>query len=199
MDKVKLNIIEPKLKKIEYNDQEIKVKPYMTIAEQVLLIHHYVKDYFLPDPELIVIQETSRNPVWAEIKMRLEVIKRFTDIDTAELDIDNFFASGLWEKITEDIKNYSEFYTRLNAYVSDIEKEMLYKKSLGVVIDDLAERLEGIINRLANITPEQLDKIKGVGEELLKEIESSPVSGVFRESAVQEKPVQKRRGRPKKE
>lgn len=199
MDKIKLNIIEPKFKKIDYEEQEIKVKPFMTIAEQVLLIHHYVKEYFLPDPELIVIQETSRNPVWAEIKMRLEILKMFTNIDTKDLDIDYFFASGLWEKITENIKNYSEFYTRLNAYISDIEKEMIYKKSLGVVIDGLADRLESIINRLAEITPDQINKMKEVGEELLKEIEKSPVAGAFKESKVLEKPIQKRRGRPKKE
>ena len=174
MDKKKISLESPKNVNLTYGETVIKVKPFISMEEQVELIRNYIEQYFQVSPLL----NTEKNYLMAEYGLMLAIVDMCTDImlfenDKPILTIDEILATDLWDTIRNKIVNYYEFSEKLNRIVSDIKQENESKMSLGYVLDGLAERVENAISSLMTFEPteENMGKIK----ELVAQVNASPI------------------------
>ena len=139
MDKVKLELKTPKNKTIEYNNTEIEIVPYINFSTQLYIIDNYVKDYF-GNPEDILIENTKYHYIEAEVRLRNYIIQLNTNIDLKDMDAEIYVDSELWNKITNEIKNYNDFRDTLETIVCDIKQQQTLENSLGKIISDLVNK-----------------------------------------------------------
>jgi hypothetical protein len=186
MEKITLNLeaVEAKPVNFEFLGNLIKVNPILSLADQALMIQHYLGFYF--DPLNEIIPGTSTNYIGAECSLIFEILDKNTNVNMTE-DSDVLISRGLWKEVSSHIINYSEFRQNLDRVVQDKKEELALEKSVGTVIDGLVTKVTDFIERLAsiNIDDEGLAKLKATAQELLTGIEQSPVAEVFKESSKQ--------------
>lgn len=182
MEKVKLTFDEPKSKKFWFSGQEIVVAPYLTIQDQITLIKTYVETYFQPNENTLTPGDSGRDIIGADFSMMLGIVDLCTNIDVSEINLDELINSGLWDKIYKCIENYEEFQSLLRGVVLDILREKELRKSVGFVIDVLATKLSDFLDAMSNLDPESIKQLGESGVSLLKDIEKSPVTGLFKEA-----------------
>lgn len=205
MEKKRISLKTPENVTLMHGEQVIKVKPFLSMEEQVELTRYYIEQYFQPSPQV----GTEKDYLAAEFTLMLNVIDKCTDIMLFENDLpvmvaEDFLSNeDLWIEIKQKITNFWDFYTRLGRIISDIKEENQMKASLGYVLDGLADRVEDAISSLMTFEPteENMGKIK----ELVAQVNSSPilkgVSEVLNVSEEVKKPkaVSKKSAKSKKE
>jgi hypothetical protein len=174
MDKVKLELKTPKNKTIEYNNTEIEIVPYINFSTQLYIIDNYVKDYF-GNPEDILIENTKYHYIEAEVRLRNYIIQLNTNIDLKDMDAEIYVDSELWNKITNEIKNYNDFRDTLETIVCDIKQQQTLENSLGKIISDLVNKGYALLDKLADLNPEEIKKAGDKSLELIKRLEKSSV------------------------
>jgi hypothetical protein len=181
MDKVKLEFKIPEAETIEYNGVSIQVIPYLSFAEQVLLINHYLEDYFNDSLDSL-IPVSEYNYIEAEFGLKNYVFQTITNIDTTNLNNDIYKDAGLWDAIVSKIANYGDFMDKLNSIVDEIKEQKMLNNQLGKVLSGLLDKLNNIFE---NITPEEIEKLQeetGKLADKLKEVsplaDSLPASPV---------------------
>lgn len=180
-DKEKVALKQPKIEEIDYHGNTIKVKTYLSADEQNALINQYVEQY-------------ADSPNQAEYILLIAVIDTCTSIQlfeddaTTALTIDDLLSHwDLIEEIKSKIKNYEDFYAKLQMIVNKITIE---KNSLANTVQDGYTKLLDLINSL----PEILSNLKISDEDMarVKEIVESPVlneaTKIFRQREIQTTP-----------
>lgn len=171
---------------VKFGEEEIEIIPYIDINLQSTLINEYCKAYF--DPTNKLIEKMSGDYFGAEYGIRMEVIDRLTNVslvtEDGKTDVDyaTVLSSGLWEVIVKEISNYGEFRQNLFYIVKSIEKEREILMSIGVTIDSFAKKIGEFLDKLNSFSPEEVKSLGEQGSKLLKEIEESPASEIFREA-----------------
>lgn len=144
---------------VPFQNQIIKVKPYLSLTDQVVLTEVYLEEFFS--------NETS-SVIASEHKLMLAVLDYCTDIEVDNKIVQNLLSNyKLWKDINSKIQNYSAFRALLSQTVEEVKERKRLEKSLG----NLLEKILGFFNNLTDISPESLDKIK----EILSEVENSTV------------------------
>lgn len=162
------------VQEIEYDGQTIKVDPYITDANQRLLIGVYLEELFKD------ADDKSYNVLNAEIAMMLSLIELCTDIQlveeegevkTALFNINDVLANkSLFTKITGSISNYSDFKRVLSETVNVIMENKKIESSLGERLNNIFIQVQNFLENL-DLSPEKIESIKG----LLKDVESSEI------------------------
>ena len=176
MDKVKLEFKIPKNKKIEYNGVEFEVTPFLSMANQAVLINRYIAEYF-GKVEIPVTKGSDYNYLGAEFSLKNNILQAVTNIDTEPLENDFYVDPDLWNSITREIINYWEFDDSLHYIVSEIKEQYVLKSSVGKVISDLADKVYPLLESLSNITPEEIEKLTESTKGLMKEVEETSFPG----------------------
>ena len=198
MDKKKISLESPKSVIFTYGEQTIKVKPFLSMEEQVEFTKYYIEQYF----QMSSLLGTEKDYLMAEFTLMLNVVDKCTDIMVFEneqpaMKMDDFISnSDFWSKLKANIINFNDFYERLCRIVSDIKEENATKASLGYILDGLADRIENAISSLMTFEPteENMGKIK----ELVAQVNASPIlKGVSEVLNVPEE-VKKSKSVPKK-
>lgn len=174
MDKVKLELKTPKNKKVEYNNTEFEVVPFIQISAQVYMIDKYIKDYF-GNPKDILIENTKYHYMEAELGLKNYIIQLNTNIDLKDVDAEIYGDYELWEKITEEIKNYKQFRDTLEKLVCDIKQQQTLESSIGIVVSNLVNKGYALLDKIANLNPEEIKKAGEKGLELIERLEKSSV------------------------
>lgn len=144
---------------VSFQDQTIKVKPYLSLTDQAAITAVYLENYFSDDASRVIN---------SEFKLILAVLDFCTDIDIEKLSINDIMANfKLWKEINSKIVNYGEFRALLAKTIEEIKENKRIEKSLGNVVEKVIE----FFNGLGEISPEMLDKAK----ELLGDVEKSEV------------------------
>jgi hypothetical protein len=180
--KIKLDIKTPKNKVLDYNGQTILIRPYLSLAEQNVLIESYIETYFVKKESMIA--GVKLDYMGAELKLVLAIVHYLTNIDVTLVDADVLDGSDLWREIKSKIKNYEDFYSKLNRTVSDMKEQILAETSVSALVSDLKDKAYSLLNKFSEFTPEDAEKMKLAGLELLKGIEKSPVAAVIGEASM---------------
>jgi hypothetical protein len=184
MEKITLNLeaVETENVTFKFFGNKIEVIPALTLEDQILLVIHYLDNYFDNSGELI--PDTTTNYIGAEYALALEILDKYTNVNITE---DKDILLALWKEVQSHISNYDVFKYDIERVVHDKQKELALKASTGIVLDSLVTKVTDFIERLAsiNIDDEGLAKLKDTAKELLSNIEQSPVAEVFKESSKQ--------------
>jgi hypothetical protein len=185
MDKKVFKFDLPEIVRKEIGGIWIDIKPYLSLSEQAQLLRDYVEQYF--HSEKTTVSESRFDVFSAEYTLRLAIIGYCTNVIPTEGKIENLFYTNAYDEILDEIVNYSDFRDMLYTLVKEIKEDISEKNSVGGVIDSLYEKVEILINQLIestkNISPEELEKLKETGKELVDRITQNPlVQEVFKES-----------------
>ncbi len=177
--------------KINWGEEEIEIVPYIDINLQSTFINDYCRAYFNPNSKLI--EKMSWDYFGAEYGIRMEIIDRLTNVSLIEpdgktdIDYATVLASGLWDLVEKEIVNYWEFRDNLDYVIESIKEEYYFSKSVGATIDSFTEKIGAFLDKLSAFSPEDVKDIGQQGSKLLREIEESPASALFKEAAKTQK------------
>ncbi len=183
MEKVKIPQKTVKDAVIEINGQEVEVVTHLSLSDMIVLINDYVMAYFLPSRKVLVDGFVKPDYITAEYTQKLAIIDKFTSIDMADVDFKTFRDSW-FDLITSKIENYQHFREMQERVISDIKEEKILESQVGSVLDAAFEMLKEALGKLdLQNMPKEMEK----AQQLLKEMEESPVASVFKESKVEKK------------
>ena len=197
MQKKKLKLKKTsRVNEVTYSDENknqvvFDVVNHIPLAAQFILANTYLDAYFnsaIENIEEMFISEWDY--IGAENALILVIIDDFTSIsivdgnDKISIDIDDIVRSGIWDLIKSSIKNYEEFRKCLDVMVEDAKREILSKRSVGHVIDSLADRAMSLISSLAelDLSEEGIKQIMDSIGNLSEQLEDSPIGSLLEES-----------------
>ena len=175
----------PENELLDVGGYKIEVMPYIPLSEQVRIINEYVMAYFHPDKKFII--EDECDSYTAEYALKLALLDICTNIKL-EGDFENVLYLNIYEQVEMSITNYYEFRNALDSIVANIKEQRLKNSSVGLVIDSIYQKINVLISELGenikNFKPEDLEKLKEVGNSLVEKINESPlVQAVFEDAA----------------
>jgi len=171
---------------VKWGEEEIEVIPYIDAVVESTLIEEYIENYFNPKDNKL-IKSMSWDFLGSEAGQKMSIIDRFTNIslkkeDGSDIDYIALLASGIWELVVEKIENYDKFRSDLFYVIESMEDEVFISKSIGATIDSFAKKIGEFLDKLNSFSPEEVKSLGEQGTKLLKDIENSPVSGLFKEA-----------------
>ena len=173
-NKVKLEFVAPKVINVVYKNAEVEITPFLTTAQQIYLINEYVKIYF-EKKNFEFIENSEYSYLNAEYTLINYILQLITNIDAENLD-NNFYSDPEFvSTITGQIKNYNDFRNKLNFIINEIKQQNILNNSVGTVLSDLVEKAYSILDKISDISPEEIEKAKESGLELLKKLEDSSI------------------------
>lgn len=195
MEKVSLAVKAYKNKTIEYNGVEFEISPFLTLAEQAFLIERYLEEYFSELQENVVANGVFR-VLDAEIGLMNAIFQMKTNVDPESLLNDVYADSVLLNLIAGEIVNYESFRRLLDKFVEDKVRERELETSVGHAFNTLFEKGMDLLQGFSALKPEEIEKARETGLELIKELEkNSLLNPDFSEG---KKPTKRGRGRPRK-
>ena len=177
--KVDLEYQEPDKIIITHRGVKIELIPFLEFSEQIFLINNYLEVYFgtqefLPNEE-VLLAKPKHHIFEAEEKLMLSIIILNTNINIESCKNDVFADSVLWDMITQKISNWWMFRERLNATLEEVKREEEMENSIGSVLTDLIENLNNAIDKLTDISPEEIENLQKTGLEMVQRLEESSV------------------------
>jgi hypothetical protein len=149
-----------KLITINVGENDINVMEYMPLSFQMSLLDNYFAT--LQDESILL----HRRLFIAESGLQLGVIDLMTNIAVDEdFVLDDINNSGVYQKIIDNIKNYSQFIEILkitrDAFIDNIN----FKQSLGGKVDTFLDNINIFIRSVANMDMDK-DTLKELVETL---------------------------------
>jgi hypothetical protein len=179
---VKVELKTPKNKNVEFGDIVIEVKPFINIEEQVLLIDNYLVNYFnLDNLGTTLVAHSKYDYLKAEYNLIHSVFHLLTNVDIESLNTDLYDATDLWENVKQKIGNYEEFRYKLSRVVADVKEQVVIENSLGFILSGISEKALTVLDNFSKLTPDDIEKAKQAGLELLGKIENSPAQKMIEE------------------
>jgi hypothetical protein len=172
-NKIEIKFEMPKSKTITYNGVTITVVPFLTPAQQTFLISRYLNDYFAPKREDSLVAESPYNYLEAEYSLRNYLLQGLTNINAEKLDNNIYGDSTFWHQITGAIENYDYFRYSLDYIVKEVKAAK--ENTLAQTFKEFFEKIEQVIQGLASITPEEIEKAGKENEKLLEELKKSSI------------------------
>lgn len=171
--------------KMRFEGTEIEYKNHLSVSDMANLINSYCQMYFYTvGQEDKFVSMTRFNLLEAEVNLKIGLIKLMTNIDTTDengdvlFSIDDFETSGLFDEITGRIYNYPEFRNLLDKTVEDIKRDTYESESVNASIKKVIDSVYSFIQKMneTDLTPESMEKIKKLSEEILSNVEQSPIA-----------------------
>jgi hypothetical protein len=180
--KVKVKFPEKENVIVDFNEKKISVTPWISAPVQSMLIKSYLKNYF--DPTVNSVPDCKYDFVDAENELKVSIIGALTNVDlSGDVDLVGMIASGLFEATIAVVSNYDEFKENLYNCVDIVERERELEKSVGGILGGVATKINGLLDKLSSISPDEMKKLVSDSQGLLKGLEQSPASAVFVESS----------------
>jgi len=173
MEKKEFVFNQPELKIVEINGQEITVRPFLSLAEQLALINNYIDTYFTPDENNISKDEYN---LWgAEYALKLAIVDFCSSIEIKGAFENLLYGKG-YQEIENAIVNYWDFRELLDETVKNIKSQIIQKNSLASLVEKAGLILNDLGESMKNFKPEDLNKLKEAGKELISSINESPIA-----------------------
>lgn len=152
---------EPEIQEVVFGNIKIKVKPYLSLTDQMTLLSIYLEEYFGKEQTRILE---------SEYKLVFGILDLCTNIDVEKISLNSLLANyKFWEDIKAKIKNYGEFRALLARTIEEVKENKRIEKSLGNVIEGLVDKISNLLN--TDISPESIEKV----QQLLKDVEESKI------------------------
>lgn len=160
-NKQKIEFKEPEFQEVIYEKNKIKVKPFLSLTDQITLLTIYLDEY---------LSEEKERVLKSEYQLVFGVLDLCTNISIEELSIDGLLSNyGVWENVKKKIVNYGEFRALLARTVEEIKETRRLDKSLGSAIEGIVGNIQSILK--TDISPESIEKVR----HLLKDVEESKI------------------------
>lgn len=187
MDKVKIEFQVPENKVIEYNDVKIEITPFLTLAQQGFLIKRYIEEYF-HGVGTGIIEDMNLKYLEAEYKQLNYISQLVTNMEISDSLNDGIYSDDiLWDTIKDNIINYRHFRERQDRIVQEIKEQIVLDNSIGKVIGDLVDKMHEVLDKFADMSPEEIEELQQKGIELIERLEKSSVVN----NALEEKALEK--------
>lgn len=176
MEKVKINfdVYSDKKERFTFGDILVEVKPYLSTAEQIFLINKYIQDYFQED-------ELFPNMKWncfrAELNLKIVLLQMSTNIDIDDINDNIYTHVEFWKNIFDRIENYKEFEALLYACIEDMKETIRIEKSIGTVLENLVSEGYSLLEKIPEMSPEEIEKLQKETANLAEKLESSSLIG----------------------
>jgi len=132
MDKIQLKFNPiPWAEIMNEGNPNIKVNPYISLENKMILFKNYTSSYFATD-------DFVDNYINAFYGLMLGVVDLCTNISVENLDMNDFISSGMWAEIKSKIVNYSEVQSDLYSLIKLYSEQRLAEQSMGVAFDKLS-------------------------------------------------------------
>ena len=132
MDKIQLKFNPiPWAEIMKEGNPNIKVNPYISLENKMILFKNYTSSYFATD-------DFVDNYINAFYGLMLGVVDLCTNISVENLDMNDFISSGMWAEIKSKIVNYSEVQSDLYSLIKLYSEQRLAEQSMGVAFDKLS-------------------------------------------------------------
>lgn len=155
-----------------YKNQTIIVKTYLSQEEQEELLANYLALYFSNMRGNILKAELGILAGIINFCTNIYVIDESGEKPVAVHTINEFLANPqLVNKILDSVKNYGTFRAWVKLAVEEYKEERRLEVSLGKVLDTLAQKAEGFLDSISNLSPESIKESEG----LLEKINNSPM------------------------
>lgn len=140
-----------------YDGKSISVKPFLSVAEQKMLIDTYLESYF---------SGKQTDVFTSEIVLMMTIVDMCTDADSKILIDQPYHIYKIMEFIERTVINYNSFRFLLNSSVEnrkrEISEENSFENKIVKALKELGEKM----------TPEMIEE----GKELLRQLENSSVA-----------------------
>jgi len=185
MEKIKVDFPEKEVVKFYFGKNEILVNKYLSLDVKYLLINNFA--------ESLILSKYNDNMFWekyvsAKYELILGIVDKCTNVDISQDDIiENLISTGLWDRISSNIKNLSEFQCELDEILDysftlrEIESNSMSK---------IGEKISEFINKVSEIDFSS-EAVKQLIEELNKG--RNTLSEIY--PTIKEKKITKRRSR----
>lgn len=197
MEKNRFEFSKPSDKQIALFGQVIKYRPFLTTSDIVEIIGDYVENYFHPTEK---IGSYPYDILGSELRMRLTILNRCTDILIADqdgnvfVDLDFVMSDEVEKFIRNEISNFGFLEEAIEKAVKDVMYRESIENSLGYAIEILIDKATSFFETAsnANLSEDTIKQISSVAKEL-----KDSVSGTTLPVAV-EQVKKSNRGRKKK-
>ena len=186
MEKKILEFGETEKNIVQFDGQDIEVTPFISGSLEAFLIDQYVQDYFYSNTDQKILPALSRNYLGAELHMKLTILDRLTNIQISnanDSDYTDKVCTELWGLVVNEIKNFWDFEESLSSILDEIRKEKELEMSVGGVIAGVASKINELLDKLKDISPDEMKQMTIEASKVLKELEVSPAASVFVESS----------------
>jgi hypothetical protein len=141
MEKITLNLeaVETKPVTFEFLGNLIKVNPVLSLEDQILLVIHYLDNYFDNSGELI--PGATTNYIGAEYALALEILDKYTNVNIAE---DKDILLALWKEVQSHISNYDVFKYDIERVIERLASINIDDEGLAKLKATAQELLTGI-------------------------------------------------------
>jgi hypothetical protein len=163
---------------------KIQVERHIDYAKRVLLMETYIDSYFYSSPEDKFISTSKYELLGAEMSLIMTTLDMLTSVDVKNDDFsfDDFMASGSWKQITANISNWEEFRFELERVVSDIKEELALEKSLGNIVEEIADKAFYLLKTISEkVSDADIEEIRKTAKEMSEQIMTPQVSGVLKD------------------
>lgn len=150
-DKKEVKIKTVDIVELDFQNQVIKVVPYISLENKFILMNTYISSYF-KDGDFI------SNYINAKYALILNIIDLCTDIRIEKSNPDDLVNSGLWNEIKSKIKNYDETMSDIYSVVKMISDKNAIDKSMGVAFDIFANKILSFVNNI-DMSSEGISKL----------------------------------------
>ena len=144
MDKKNIEIKATKPIKIDFQDQEILISPYMLFDTKNTLMKDYIESFFSGN-------NTAKKYLESEYVLALGIIDLQTNINIEGLSLNDVIDSGLWEIVKSNIANYKDFKLEINEVVKLIREDVSIEKSIGNKFDKLSDGITNFLNKISEV------------------------------------------------
>lgn len=175
MEKVKVKLKNKDFKVIEYNGTKIHVITKLSISEQLALIGNYIETLLSEESmdekgQLYVAGYYNR-----ELAQMRYIINLHTNLEVDSSEYEALYDSDLWVKIKESIYNYKEFRIRQDAIMNEILRKVDKENSLSELANKFIEKFSPFVEKLLEMSPEELKELQDKNQELFDKLEQSPL------------------------
>jgi hypothetical protein len=178
MDKVQLGKISALNVKVEHNGVVFEVENFLDFSKQIFLTNIYLEEYF-KNPEESLVALSDYNFIDAECKLLYNLLKLNTNIDVDSMENDAYVDSPLMAKVAGAIYNFKSFRTNLSFMISEIKEQRALKASLGETVSALVSKGYELLDKVTDISPEQIEKVRTTGLELVEKLKENNPFGEF--------------------
>jgi len=155
MEKIKITLRPIRNSKIELNENEIEFTPYINTQQRYLLMADFIETLFLDD-------DVVRNYTVAKNSLILGIIDFVSNIDVSSVSLDMIIGSGLWDRMSKEIKNYESF-------MAEIAEAVKYYRDSKESFAPMIEKAGALIEKISSVDLSQegvSDLLKLVDEKI---------------------------------
>ena len=169
MDKIKLKVVKRPDIRLNFFGSEIVVSPIISIDEQKKIKNACFNSMF------------DNGGEWDEylfdFSFRYGILSIKTNIDFSDIEdseLEEIIWGEYYEKVSSSIVNYRDVLDSVNFSLSNEIKNLENKKSLNGILNKLVEMVLPMVEQFKNISPEEIEKLKGSVGEILEKVKSEP-------------------------